>query len=137
MPFASLIPFSVRLNIEFVVHHTYSLAPTVVLYTNPPYPFKFRIAITLYFERYPALPPAPPACVPPELDHALFAADALLTFMKYDDAKERILKTKEVDLHLLQMIEAWIFDRIHCTTWIRITIPTNMVGCSATSFLDC
>lgn len=42
-------------------------------------------------------------------DHALFAADALLTFMKYDDAKERILKTK-VDLHLLQMIEARIFD---------------------------
>ncbi|KAG2357748.1 hypothetical protein BDR07DRAFT_350028 [Suillus spraguei] len=43
-------------------------------------------------------------------DHALFAADALLTLMKYDDAKEQILKTK-VDLYLLQMIEERIFDR--------------------------
>ncbi|KAG1859712.1 hypothetical protein F4604DRAFT_1792667, partial [Suillus subluteus] len=42
-------------------------------------------------------------------DHALFAADALVTLMKYDDAKERILGTK-VDLHLLQMIEGRIFD---------------------------
>ncbi|KAG2045484.1 ARM repeat-containing protein [Suillus hirtellus] len=42
-------------------------------------------------------------------DHALFAADALLTLMKYDDAKERILNTK-VDLRLLQMIDERIFD---------------------------
>jgi hypothetical protein len=42
-------------------------------------------------------------------DHALFAADALLTFMKYDDAKQRILNSK-VDLHLLKMIEGRIFD---------------------------
>ncbi|KAG1835413.1 hypothetical protein DFJ58DRAFT_735524 [Suillus subalutaceus] len=42
-------------------------------------------------------------------DHALFAADALVTLMKYDDAKERILGTK-VDLYLLQMIEGRIFD---------------------------
>ncbi|KAG2144080.1 armadillo-type protein [Suillus cothurnatus] len=42
-------------------------------------------------------------------DHALFAADALLTFMKYDDAKQWLLNTK-VDLHLLKMIEGRIFD---------------------------
>ncbi|KAG2344731.1 ARM repeat-containing protein [Suillus weaverae] len=42
-------------------------------------------------------------------DHALFAADAVLTLMQYDDAKERILDT-EVDLRLLQMIEGRIFD---------------------------
>ncbi|KAG2078485.1 hypothetical protein BDR04DRAFT_1112672 [Suillus decipiens] len=42
-------------------------------------------------------------------DHALFAADALLTLMNHDDAKERIMNTK-VDLHLLQMIEGRIFD---------------------------
>jgi hypothetical protein len=42
-------------------------------------------------------------------DHALFAADALLTFMKYNDAKQWLLNTK-VDLHLLKMIEGRIFD---------------------------
>ncbi|KAG1816716.1 armadillo-type protein [Suillus subaureus] len=42
-------------------------------------------------------------------DHALFAANALVTLMQYDDAKERILNTK-VDLYLLQMIEGRIFD---------------------------
>ncbi|KAG1750350.1 armadillo-type protein [Suillus paluster] len=42
-------------------------------------------------------------------DHALFAAHALLTLMKHDDAKARIMNT-EVDLHLLQMVEKRIFD---------------------------
>ncbi|KAG2365515.1 armadillo-type protein [Suillus spraguei] len=42
-------------------------------------------------------------------DHALFAADALLNLMKYDDAREWILNT-EVDLHLLRMINERIFD---------------------------
>ncbi|KAG2149125.1 uncharacterized protein EDB93DRAFT_1143854 [Suillus bovinus] len=44
-----------------------------------------------------------------KLDHALFAADALLNLMQHDDAKEQILDSK-VDLHLLQMIEKRIFD---------------------------
>jgi hypothetical protein len=42
-------------------------------------------------------------------DHALFAADALVNLMQYDDAKARILNT-EVDLHLLQMVKERIFD---------------------------
>ncbi|KAG1740622.1 hypothetical protein EDB19DRAFT_1707960 [Suillus lakei] len=42
-------------------------------------------------------------------DHALFAVNALLTLMKYNDAKERILNTK-VELYLLQMVEKRIFD---------------------------
>jgi hypothetical protein len=33
-----------------------------------------------------------------------------LTGLRSDDAKERILKTEKVDLYLLQMIEARIFD---------------------------
>ncbi|KAG0694903.1 hypothetical protein DFH29DRAFT_1005933 [Suillus ampliporus] len=42
-------------------------------------------------------------------DHALFAAHALLTLMKYKDAKDRILDTN-ADLHLLQMVETRVFD---------------------------
>ncbi|KAG1886077.1 hypothetical protein F4604DRAFT_1724477 [Suillus subluteus] len=48
-------------------------------------------------------------------DHALFAADCacilstILTGLRSDDAKERILNT-EVDLHLLQMVKERIFD---------------------------
>ncbi|KAG0694906.1 hypothetical protein DFH29DRAFT_957974 [Suillus ampliporus] len=42
-------------------------------------------------------------------DHALFAAHALLTLMKYKDTKDRILDTN-ADLHLLQMVETRVFD---------------------------